>query len=156
MRMEEAESGIAGIMFFVEIRKLRQRCLAERVRGGVEARVFSGYITRSIPSVTNIIVMRGQCRDLWFGTYLKLYLNLTKELSPLWYLPPKGLTYRFINLAHIRWRNYVFILFSLIFRLILNYLLQKIFFGALLDKIFCLVVYSEKRLWIIEIEPLWT
>lgn len=69
MRMEEAENGIAGIMFYDEIRTLRQSCLAERVRGGVEARVFSGYITRSIPSVTNIIVMRGQCRDLWFGTY---------------------------------------------------------------------------------------
>lgn len=64
MRMEEAENGIAGIMFLVEIRTLRQSCLAQRVRGGVVTRVFSGYITRSIPAVTIIIVMRGQCRDL--------------------------------------------------------------------------------------------
>lgn len=127
MRMEEAENGIAGIMFCVEIRTLRQSCLAERVRGGVEARVFSGYITRSIPSVTNIIVMSGQCRDLWFGTYLKLYLHLTRELSPLWYLPPKGLTYGFIILAQINWRNYVFILFALSFVLALNICFMNFF-----------------------------
>lgn len=41
MRMEEAENGIAGIMFFVEIRTLRQSCLAKRVLWLAYSRVIS-------------------------------------------------------------------------------------------------------------------
>lgn len=46
MRMEEAENGIAGVIFFVEIRTLRQSCLAQRVRDGVLAGSCSRVILR--------------------------------------------------------------------------------------------------------------
>lgn len=55
MRMEEAENGIAGIMFFVEIRTLRQSCLAQRVRGGVVARVQSPQSQTLLLCVASVV-----------------------------------------------------------------------------------------------------